>query len=91
MNKHLLLIMTLIGMLTFAFADTDADSLKSPIRSDKGVKMIEARLEKAFRARVSNFIIARNEAILALEEIRRLGKHKDLEALAYYYLGSAYY
>lgn len=89
MKKHILFLFMLF--CTLAFADTATDSLETLIRSGKGIRRIEARLEKAFRARISNFQITKKEVQEALKEIQKLNDPGELEARAYYYLGSAYY
>jgi len=89
MKKHISFLLLLFW--TFAFGNGVTDSLEVLIQSEKGLKRIEARLEKAFRARISNFHIAKEEVQEALKEIKKFSDPGELEARAYYYLGSAYY
>lgn len=90
MRKFILTLFLIVVVLSDLHADA-IDSLQKVIDEKNGIERVEARLELAFRARVSDFNIAKKQGLVALEEIGNLGGREDLQAQAYYYLGAAYY
>lgn len=89
MNKVILALVVMLASSPL-FATVSTDSLQAAIDSKKGIERIEARLELAFRARVSNFYVAKKQALTALKELEGLNRN-DLKAQAFYYLGASYY
>lgn len=84
-------ILLLVSSLCFLSASDLADSLENRIKNTKGLEQINARLDYSYSLRQSDYATSKEQAKIALKDIRDNYKDKKLLAQGIYHLALPLY